>query len=370
MFEIIRRQQQRHRELFGCDPGKRYAVFFQLASNEDPSSLERKMLEVMLHTDVDDCLIYASTVTGRMVTEHNRKFLDEDELDEWNEAFDEAELLQEQGHDLRAVLLHMVFPERFCVGATLVDDQISAVGLILAHGVSPRAVSGVKACGLSLLSQAMQCARLFRTAADQQYYPELVTFARTIFEIAVRIERLERDPGVVEMLEAQSGLLAVEYAYARRPNGKLDSRTAVHSVSGKKVDIGRSNLSLCDGSSFGGLTDIYMELFPLLSAVIHPNGTYASARTLRRTESKNTIEDFEIGYLALNTTLNHLLAAAVASKMLARRTSASIKFFCHASTDKVRTICREYAKLSDAEIISACARLTEATDRYLISAKI
>src|SRR5262245_32261437 len=115
-FEIVRSQLQRHRDLFGCEPGKRDIVFFDVVHNEAASSMDRAKIESLLQTTDNDPLIYASLLCDRIVTEDNRQYLDAEEMDEWNAAFEEGEALLEAGHDLRAIICEMVFPERSSVG--------------------------------------------------------------------------------------------------------------------------------------------------------------------------------------------------------------------------------------------------------------
>lgn len=63
----------------------------------DEDTMREVMLRAMAEADAPDEIIYAFLCTDRVVTEDNWVFLDDDELEEWDEAIGDFHWLQETG---------------------------------------------------------------------------------------------------------------------------------------------------------------------------------------------------------------------------------------------------------------------------------
>lgn len=79
-------------EKHGREPGPDDLIFEDMPH---PEVMEHEMVQAMKRAGTRPELIYAYEKTSRLVTEDNRKYLTQDELDEWEDAIDEYFLLEE-----------------------------------------------------------------------------------------------------------------------------------------------------------------------------------------------------------------------------------------------------------------------------------
>jgi hypothetical protein len=96
LIEMLKRQKQRFVEKFGREPDPNDPVLFDEAADTPrfPNEAEfeaefDRMLDHAQAEGVDPAKIYASRKTRRLVTDHNLKFLTQEEIDEWNAAIAE-----------------------------------------------------------------------------------------------------------------------------------------------------------------------------------------------------------------------------------------------------------------------------------------
>jgi hypothetical protein len=96
LIEMFKLQKQRFVEKFGREPGPHDPIFFdekadapQYRKQAEVSAKFDEMLDRAQAAGVDPAKIYASRKTGRMVTEHNMKYLTREDIDEWEAAIDE-----------------------------------------------------------------------------------------------------------------------------------------------------------------------------------------------------------------------------------------------------------------------------------------
>ena len=96
LIEMLKLQKQRFVKKFGREPGPNDPVFFNEAADSPqfPNEAEfqaefDEILDRAQAEGVDPAKIYASRKTRRLVTDHNLKFLTQEEIDEWNAAIAE-----------------------------------------------------------------------------------------------------------------------------------------------------------------------------------------------------------------------------------------------------------------------------------------
>jgi len=81
------------REKFGREPGPEDPLFFNLVSSvpeflnaESQDETWRALVQAAGESGMDPALVYAMNKTGRIVTEHNMRFLTDSDIQEWNDA--------------------------------------------------------------------------------------------------------------------------------------------------------------------------------------------------------------------------------------------------------------------------------------------
>ena len=94
--EIIAEQKKVFREQFGREPGPDDPLFFeprvavpQFLSDEFFDEVWKSLLQAAGDSGIDPTIVYAMNKTGRIVTEANLEFLNDSDLQEWNDAVDE-----------------------------------------------------------------------------------------------------------------------------------------------------------------------------------------------------------------------------------------------------------------------------------------
>jgi hypothetical protein len=79
--ELLKQQRQKFVEKFGREPGPNDPVFFDTSEEE----LTKYMVNMLRLHGYGEDIIYAYRVTGRVVTDENRKFLSDAEIKEWDD---------------------------------------------------------------------------------------------------------------------------------------------------------------------------------------------------------------------------------------------------------------------------------------------
>jgi hypothetical protein len=347
--EGLDRLAQQYRDLFGCAQSEG-PLLFDVAALEDRHSMHREMVRRALDAKINPVLVFATHRTRRIVSAENEHLLTEQEREEWDAHIDEAIEAQEAGVDVSQLIRDEVYPERNCVGYQIAKDQIIALWFCaewLGQSKKPEAP-----LARALIAQAVQLARVFRFASDNHYYRELVSLCRPLFEIALRVELIDRDGQLAVALRAMAGLRDGTWTYLVRSDGRKDVRSAVETATGRTVPVVISNSKLAEKSSFDGLHPVFEQIYPLLAMHTHPNATFDHELIEEPDHSH------EIGFLYLNSVLSYVLGAVAVSGFLSEDHQRQIR---HAAMVTLIMTQSECKSLRETEPLDAdvCADLLE-----------
>jgi len=93
--DILKSQHQRFKDKFGREPGPRDPVFFAPDCNTptaiDPERYKASVINSLRKAGIREALIYAYEKTGMMVTEQNKHLWSDEDMAEWDAAWEEYE---------------------------------------------------------------------------------------------------------------------------------------------------------------------------------------------------------------------------------------------------------------------------------------
>jgi hypothetical protein len=93
--DILKRRLQRFKDKFAREPGPHDPVFFDPDCDTpaaiDPEQYKASIIDTMRKAGIREALIYAYEQTGMMVTKQNKHLWSEEDMAEWNGAWEEYE---------------------------------------------------------------------------------------------------------------------------------------------------------------------------------------------------------------------------------------------------------------------------------------
>jgi len=238
-----------------------------------PDDISRETVNAMRRAGMDPAQIHAYEKTGRILTEQNVAFLSDGELAEWDAALDEyrsgsvQKARQSANQRLYAGLM-LELPNLIIVLGYLLD-RASPSRVLTAGGSALVSVDQyVFLCGL----RAVRTLRSICALLEDHRTSGALALSRSLFELYLHIVFVKAFPvHLIDLVDAQLGLMTGTHAFALRTNGEVDRRTIVETATGRRFRAGFSHFRMSRASGRKADEPLFDLLYPHLSSFIHPS---------------------------------------------------------------------------------------------------
>jgi hypothetical protein len=257
------------KEMFGRKPGRGDPILFsQHLTGEDDFWQQAKTVGRV--AGVREELIFAWRRSGFIVGEHSREIMPDSDYEEWKSAIDEYFLLKDEGHDPFFVFTYLSGEEydKYKRLVELLDHVIIVIGFALTN---PKRLSDSSGYFRYLLiGRAMRSLRTIREMYDARYDDDCLAIARAVYEAYLRVKLLRCNPASSKRFEAMLAHESGAFPTKLKSNGKPKYGVCVDPETGQEFEISIANSETLKVSDFPLDTQLYYELYPLLSGYAHP----------------------------------------------------------------------------------------------------
>lgn len=277
-------------KILGRKPGPKDPVLFNhwLSGEEDFWQHARNIGGA---SNIPEQLIFAWRRSGFVVGEHSRQMMPENEYQEWKDAIDEYFLIKESGLDPFHVFtylsgkeyeLYKDLVERF-------DHVIIAMGFALTG--PKRFDQAADYFRYLFIQRTVSSMRTIKEMYKNRYDGDCLSITRTLYEAYLRMKLLRLDPTSAERFEAKLAYQTGLYKTTIRKNGKPNYDVVFDPKTGNEFRIAISNGEILDISDFSLETELYYDIYPLLSEFVHPDLIGVAIKSVTATGGKASYEE-------------------------------------------------------------------------------
>jgi hypothetical protein len=269
--EAIEQSLEEFRYIFDREPEGTDRIFpwSYIVSDEDTGD----MIDALLtEVDIDPALRYATHKTGRIVTEANERFLTADEIQEWEEAFDEYYALQElddEGDDTQ-------------IEAALEDLQVEFYRLPIIYGMFLQEAGSLRGLKTSsgfrrdsaffYAAKSLKTVRAVSILVDSYFGEDSFALVRSMYENYLHIVFSVVEPERHDAwMRARLGLQAGTHTYGTNRAGKTDRRRIVETATGQEVEANITTYEMANLSPLEEDAELHSFLYSFLSEFTHPH---------------------------------------------------------------------------------------------------
>jgi len=260
---------ERFRDMFGRRPrGSDPILFEHYLSGED--DFWQTTQAAFRNAGTPDELFFAYRRSGFLVGGHSRDLMPDSEHQEWTDAINEYFELKALGHDPFYIFTYLNGPEyeNYKSLIKLIDSTIIALGF--AYTNPKKFQSTASYFRYLLLCRAVRSLRTIREMYNARYDDDCLAIARAVYETYLRMKLLRLDPSSSHRFEAMAAHAAGQFPSKLKKNGQPYRWICVNPQTGEEFDINVSNQAIIDISDFSLDSQLYSELYPLLSGFVHP----------------------------------------------------------------------------------------------------
>jgi hypothetical protein len=257
------------KEIFGRKPGPGDPILFsQHLTGEDDFWQQARTVGKI--ADLREELIFAWRRSGLIVGEHSREIMPESDYDEWQSAIDEYLLLKEDGYDPFFVFTYLSGEEyeQYKRLIELLDHTIIVTGF--AHTNPKRLRDGSEYFRYLLIGRAIRSLRTIREMYNTRYDDDCLAIARAVYESYLRMKLLRCTPIVSERFEAMLAHKTGAFPTKLKKDGNPKHGFCVDPATGQEFNISISNNETLKVSDLPLDSQIYYDIYPLLSGYVHP----------------------------------------------------------------------------------------------------
>jgi hypothetical protein len=260
------------KKMFGRKPGRGDPVFFSqhLTGDDDFWQHAKSVGRV---AGAREELIFAWRRSGFIVGEHSREIMPESDYEEWVSAIDEYFLLKEEGYDPFFVFTYLSGDEydKYKRLIELLDHVIIVLGLATTN---PKRLSeSSHYFRYLLIGRAIRSLRTIREMYNTRYDDDCLAIARAVYEAYLRIKLLRCNPASSKRFDAMLAHATGAFPTKLKSNGKPKYGVCVDPETGQEFEISITNGETLKVSDFPLDTQLYYELYPMLSGYVHPELT-------------------------------------------------------------------------------------------------
>lgn len=268
----LERALQEFERMFGRKPRRGDPIFFgqHLTGEDDFWQHVRTIGNV---AGLREELTFAWRRSGLIVGEHSREIMPESDYDEWQSAIDEYFLLKEDGYDPFFVFTYLSGEEyeqyKRLIG--LLDHTIIATGF--ARTDPKRLRDGSEYFRYLLIGRAIRSLRTIREMYNTRYDDDCLAIARAVYESYLRMKLLRCTPIASRRFEAMLAHKTGALPTKLNKDGNPKYGFCVDPTTGEEIKISISNSEALKASDFPLDTQLYYDIYPLLSGYVHPELT-------------------------------------------------------------------------------------------------
>jgi hypothetical protein len=273
---VFKSAQKDFDKCFGRSPARYDKVMYAqyLHSPEDYSLQFRKIGKSV---KVREEILFASERTGLIPTKKNLKLIPEVELDEWDAAIEEYRYHKRKGRDPFFVFSPLSHDGFKCFEELLkhLDYAIIVGSVSVEDCLHPNKIPHRSAIRGSFeayfVLRALGSLRTIRSMYNDRYDDDCLAIVRSIYESIIRLVWLRGDPKSSKVVEALLGHELGTHKYALRKNNKPDYDNLIDCVTGQRIYVRINNRELCRSSELPSFSDLYSQIYPLMSGYVHPD---------------------------------------------------------------------------------------------------
>jgi hypothetical protein len=314
------------KEIFGRKPGRGDPIFFnQHLTGEDDFWQQAKT--VGRAAGIREELIFAWRRSGFIVGEHSREIMPDSDYEEWKSAMDEYFLLKEEGYDPFFVFTYLSGEEydKYKRLVELLDHVIIVIGLALTN---PKRLSDSSSYFRYLLiGRAIRSLRTIREMYNTRYDDDCLAIARAVYEAYLRTKLLRCNPASSKRFEAMLAHEAGAFPTKLKSNGKPKYGVCVDPETGQEYEISIANSETLKVSDFPLDTQIYYDLYPLLSGYAHPELIQHALHSIESNRADSRYEgDSVLAIILVLTVCTLLLRETAECQFLRKRTKRDLLY--------------------------------------------
>jgi hypothetical protein len=270
LVEQLKDTERRFKATFGRKPGKKDKVFFEQYLHQE-DEFWSEVRKTGIDAGIDGRLLYASQRTERFLSDKNIHLLDQEELDEWDDACAEYDALVESGIDpFTALDFHS--PDEYEVHEALmaaIDEAIISIGSFIDKN---QAESGKKLksfFGLYFSARAFNCTKLVKKVLEQSPSRDVIGVVRTVYECALRIRYVAAKEGAADAFLAQASVGMDHITQKTSADGKAKQGWITDLKTGMEFRSRFTFKEMAESSGRQIDSIVHDELYPFLSGVTH-----------------------------------------------------------------------------------------------------
>lgn len=273
MDELINENKNIFIEIFGRNPVHNDPLFFHhilFPKEHAMDTLCQKMREVGASEDQ----IYATKMTGLIVTEINEHLFSEHEKKEWQYHGNQYLLHEKNGtldkllgrNKTRLKLIEKYSHIKYIMA--FIIDKINQIN----RGISDISSELTRNKFLAFcLTKTLKTNKAISVLMDSELNEDSFALIRSLFENylqTIYIKNKEND--YLKILKAKLGLITGSHKFESK-NNKINRRFIINVHTGEKIDSFVSNKKICESSVHQEDLKIYYFLYDFLSAHVHPD---------------------------------------------------------------------------------------------------
>ena len=249
------------------------------------------------------------------------------EYEEWENAMEEYFLLKEEGHDPFFVFTYLSGEEyeKYKSLVKLLDRVIIVLGF--ARTNPKRLNESASYFRYLLLDRSIRSLRTIREMYNTRYDDDCLAIARAVYEVYLRMKLLRRDPASSARFEAMLAHEVGAFPTKLKKNGQPNYGVCVDPKTGQEYEIIISNketLNVCDLPLD---TQLYYDLYPLLSGHVHPELVQDALNSIAATEADLPKQGDSVRAIILILTISVLLLREAAEcTFLRKRTKRDLLY--------------------------------------------
>ncbi len=298
--EFIELAKKSFREEFGRAPSgnDRLISAGYLHSSDD---LNEAFISGALHANIPGQLVYATRVTGVLLSKENEHLVDPRAREAFYSAVEAYFLASEHGVDLNEV--RSVTEEKIADAKRLIEICLIHLGSYCVRAPRKTKVDQPLFFKFLLIAQCFQALKSVKDRFGVSRDAEILRSLRQIYECALILASMENDPTYSSALIAQSLGGTEQFPYRIRRDGRPDYSKIVDTATGDEFP---SRTSFGERASKISHNDkeIFDILYPDLSSGVH----YDSLISISRYIENNSFLDF--GRKSLENQIVRILAIA------------------------------------------------------------
>lgn len=269
--ELLIKQDIQFHSIFGREPrGDEPVIFQQLASLYENSW--RPIAKIMYENGMNPEQIYAVMKTNRMVTEMNSQNLSESDIQEWNDAIGEFEVLSETVEEKKLLGLYDYFDEK----ETILEQLAYHIGLcIFVHSNNKSNIN----IGLDISDYLIFCAtksvksiQAVKALLHIGFVEDSLSIIRSLYETYLQLIYYSKNTDELKKyIEIQVGLKNGEYSYFIDKKGNEQRNYVINLSTGEKLKNFLTNYEMVTSSPYTEDIELFDYFYNRLSRYVHPN---------------------------------------------------------------------------------------------------